>query len=128
MYPSKLGTTVAILAVTAGFSALVDSAHAQISGTIGGDVVDNGACQVLGDRSIALTDGNMAFQWGRGETTSRLTGTVHVIGSENARASAWASTATSDSTAVGRQSSNDNALGCLARRTGRAWIAPWFRE
>ncbi|MDA0158733.1 hypothetical protein OM076_00535 [Solirubrobacter ginsenosidimutans] len=91
MYPSKLGTTVAILAATAGFSALVDSAHAQISGTIGGDVVDNGACQVLGDRSIALTDGNMAFQWGR-------------------------------------QSSNANALGCLLRSPGRAWIAPWFRE
>ncbi len=41
MYPSKLGTMVAILATVAGFSALAASADAQISGTIGGDFVDN---------------------------------------------------------------------------------------
>ncbi len=40
MSPSKLGTIVAILATTAGFSALAGSAQAQISGTIGGDFVD----------------------------------------------------------------------------------------
>ena len=39
MYPSKLGTMVAILATAAGFSALAGTAEAQISGTIGGDIV-----------------------------------------------------------------------------------------
>ena len=37
----KLSTALAILATTAGVSALASSAQAQISGTIGGDVVDN---------------------------------------------------------------------------------------
>jgi hypothetical protein len=48
MYPSKLGTMVAILATAAGFSALAGSAEAQISGTIGGDVFDKDAPQVRG--------------------------------------------------------------------------------
>ena len=39
MHPSKLGTMLAILVTVAGFSASAGSADAQISGTIGGDVV-----------------------------------------------------------------------------------------
>ena len=85
MYLSKLGTMVAILATAAGFSALAGRAEAQISGTIGGDIVDNDPLQVLGDPTITLTDGNVAFQSGHGKITARLTGTVHVVGGENAR-------------------------------------------
>jgi hypothetical protein len=59
MYRSKLGTMVAILATAAGFSALAGPAEAQISGTIGGDIVDNG---------------NVAFQWGHVKTNSWLIG------------------------------------------------------
>ena len=51
---SKLGTMVAILATAAGFSALAGRAEAQISGTIGGDIVDNDPLQVLGDPGITL--------------------------------------------------------------------------
>jgi len=40
MHLSKMGTTVAILATTAAFSALAGGAQAQISGTTGGDFVD----------------------------------------------------------------------------------------
>ena len=39
MSRSKLGTMLAILAAAAGFSAPAGSAQAQISGTIGGDIV-----------------------------------------------------------------------------------------
>ena len=70
MYAAKLGTMVAILATAAGFSAFAGSAQAQISGTIGGDVVDNDALQVNGDPDISLVDGNVAFEWGRGKTSA----------------------------------------------------------
>ena len=65
MYAAKLGTMVAILATAAGFSALADTAHAQISGTIGGDLVDNDALQMLCDLRITLADGNAVIQAGR---------------------------------------------------------------
>jgi hypothetical protein len=81
----KLTTALAVLATTAGVSALASSAQAQISGTIGGDVVDNDALQVSGDPDISLVDGNVAFQWGSGETSSRLTGTLHLLDADKAR-------------------------------------------
>jgi hypothetical protein len=84
MHASKLGTLVAILAAAAGFSALTGTAHAQISGTIGGDVVDNDALQVTGDPDISLTDGNVAFKWGYGKTSARLTGTLHLTDADKA--------------------------------------------
>ena len=62
MYPSKLGTMVAILATAAGFSAFAGSAEAQISGTIGGDVVDRDALQALGNllgRAYKALDGTL---------------------------------------------------------------------
>jgi hypothetical protein len=84
MHASKLGTLVAILATAAGFSAFAGSAQAQISGTIGGDVVDNDAIQVYGNSDISLVDGNVAFQWGFGKTSARLTGTVHLTDASRA--------------------------------------------
>jgi hypothetical protein len=62
---SKLGTMVAILATAAGFSALADTAHAQISGTIGGDLVDNDPQQLLCDPRVTLADGNVVIEAGR---------------------------------------------------------------
>jgi hypothetical protein len=59
MSPSKLGTMVAILATAAGFSAHAGRAEAQISGTIGGDIIAKDPLQVLG--------------------------TIHVVGGENER-------------------------------------------
>jgi hypothetical protein len=38
-HPSKLAAMVAVVASAAGLSALAGAAHAQISGTTGGDVV-----------------------------------------------------------------------------------------
>jgi hypothetical protein len=81
----KLTTALTVLATTAGVSALASSAQAQISGTIGGDVVDNDALQVSGDPDISLTDGNVAFRWGGGMTSSRLTGTLHLTDADKAR-------------------------------------------
>lgn len=72
MYRSKLGTLVAILATVAGFSAFAAGAEAQISGTIGGDIVDNDPAHGLGDPTITLTNGNAAFQWLSGEANPRL--------------------------------------------------------
>src|SRR3954453_8815200 len=85
MHASKLGRLVAIRATTAGFATLASSAQAQISGTIGGDVVDNDALQVSGDPDISLVDGNVAFQWGSGTTSSRLTGTLPLLDADKAR-------------------------------------------
>jgi hypothetical protein len=74
MYRSKLVTMVATLAIAAGFSALAATAEAQISGTIGGDVVDNDALQVLGDeatnapyvnRVVLAVDGGWTASWRR---------------------------------------------------------------
>jgi hypothetical protein len=84
MYAAKLGTMVAILATAAGFSAFAGSAQAQISGTIGGDVVDNDALQVNGDPDISLIDGNVAFEWNRGETSAHVTATIHLTHAERA--------------------------------------------
>src|SRR3954452_16513862 len=81
----KISTTLAILATTAGAAALASSAQAQISPTIAVDVVDNDALQVVGDPDITLDDGNVAFQWGRGATSSRLTGTLHLTDADKAR-------------------------------------------
>jgi hypothetical protein len=81
----KLSAALAILAATAGVSVLAGSAQAQISGTIGGDVVDNDALQVSGDPDVTLDDGNVAFQWGSGKTSSRLTGTLHLTDADKAR-------------------------------------------
>jgi hypothetical protein len=81
----KFSAMVAILATTAGVAALAGSAQAQISGTIGGDVVDTDAIQVLGNSDISLTDGSVAFRWGRGTTSSRLTGTLHLLDADKAR-------------------------------------------
>ena len=58
MSRSKLGTIVAIVATAAGFSALAGSAQAQISGSIGGDVVAKDPV------SVPLAHGGGAFQWG----------------------------------------------------------------
>ena len=49
MYPSKLGTLVAILAAAAGFSALAATAEAQISGTTGGNVFTKHPLRRVGD-------------------------------------------------------------------------------
>ena len=58
MSPSKRGTLVAFLATAAGFSAFAGSAHAQISGSIGGDVVAKVPV------SVPPAHGGGAFQWG----------------------------------------------------------------
>jgi hypothetical protein len=58
MAPSKLGIIVAILAITAGFSAFAGSAAAQISGSTGGNVVASDPVK------LQPTHGTAAFQWG----------------------------------------------------------------
>ena len=65
MYTSKLGTMVAILAAAAGFSALAGTAEAQISGTIGGDVVAKHPVPTFDDPFFFPTNGIVAAQWGR---------------------------------------------------------------
>jgi hypothetical protein len=80
MYSLKIG---AILATAAGCLALAGSAQAQISGTIGGDVVDTDALQVLSDPEVTF-DGDVAFTWTNGKVGSHLTGKMHVVGGVNA--------------------------------------------
>jgi hypothetical protein len=65
MYTSKLGTMVAILATAAGFSAIAGTARAQISGTIGGDVVAKHPVPAFDDPFFFPTNGIVAAQWGR---------------------------------------------------------------
>jgi hypothetical protein len=48
MHRSRLATVVAILVTAAGSAALETGADAQISGSIGGDVVDHHALPGLG--------------------------------------------------------------------------------
>jgi hypothetical protein len=65
MHRSKLGTMVAIVAAVVGFSALAGSAQAQISGSIGGDIVDPGSAHAGGN----------VFQSGHGTANWLLAGT-----------------------------------------------------
>jgi hypothetical protein len=85
MYHRKLSALLALLAMAAGGSALAGSSQAAVTGTIAKDVVDNDPVQVLGDSEVALVDGNVAFGWGYGSVTPRLTGTLRVVGGNNAR-------------------------------------------
>jgi hypothetical protein len=85
MYHRKLSALLALLAMAAGGSALAGTAHASVVGTIAKDVVDNDPVQVLGDSEVTLVNGNVAFGWGYGGVTPRLTGTLHVVGGNNAR-------------------------------------------
>jgi hypothetical protein len=60
MYRSKLAATAAILATAAGFSALAATAQAQISGTIGGDVVAKHPAPAFDDPFFFPADGIVA--------------------------------------------------------------------
>jgi hypothetical protein len=57
MHRSKRATMVAMLATAAGFSALAGTAHAQISGTIGGDVVAKPPAPAFDDPFFFPMDG-----------------------------------------------------------------------
>ena len=63
MYTSKLGTMLAILATVAGSAALAGTADAQISGTIGGDVVAKHPVPVFDDPFFFPSDGIVAALW-----------------------------------------------------------------
>lgn len=80
MHPRKLA---AMLAITAGGLTFAASAQAS-SIPIGQAVVDNDPVQVLGDPEVTLVDGNVAFTWTSGTTSSRLTGTLHVVDGDDA--------------------------------------------
>ena len=64
MYPSKLGTLVAILATAAGFSAIASTAEAQISGSTGGNVIANQPAPAFDDPFFFPADGIVAAQFG----------------------------------------------------------------
>jgi hypothetical protein len=80
----RLGAMLAILTTGAGLTALAGSAQADFVPTVSGTVVDNDPLTVSGTHA-SLEDGNVAFEWGRGNVSSRITGTVHVGGSDRAR-------------------------------------------
>lgn len=65
----KLGTTLAILATTAGVSVFAGSAQAV--------VVDNDSASLTGDSEVSLTDANLAFDFTGGQMIPRLTGTLN---------------------------------------------------
>jgi hypothetical protein len=60
MYRSKLVSMVAILAVAVGSAALAGPAPAQISGSIGGDVVARHPAPAFDDPFFFPTDGLVA--------------------------------------------------------------------
>ena len=64
----KLGTTLAILATTAGVSVFAASAQAV--------VVDNDDASLTGDPEVTLTDANLAFDFTGGQMIPRLTATL----------------------------------------------------
>jgi hypothetical protein len=65
MYTSKLATMVAILATGVGLASLAGTAQAQISGSIGGDVVTKHPVPAFDDPFFFPTDGIVADQWRR---------------------------------------------------------------
>jgi hypothetical protein len=65
MYTSKLATMAAILATTAGLSALAGTAEAQIPASTGGDVIAKHPVPVFDDPFFFPADGIVAAQWGR---------------------------------------------------------------
>jgi len=69
MHHRKLGTTLAILATTAGVSVFAGNAQAV--------VVDNDGFGLTGDSEVSLTDANIAFDWTGGQMIPRLTGTLN---------------------------------------------------
>jgi hypothetical protein len=80
----RLGAMLAMLTTGAALTALAASAQATVVPTTDDTVVDNDPLAVSGTHA-SLADGNVAFEWGHGKVASRITGTVHVGGTDHAR-------------------------------------------
>ncbi len=79
-----LTTLLALLATAAGGAALADGAQASVVASPIGVVVDNdGFPDLLADPEVTLTDENIAFTWGVGTVTPRLTAVMHVVKGDN---------------------------------------------
>jgi hypothetical protein len=76
MQHRKLGTTLAMLAATAGVTIFAASAQAV--------VVDNDSVSLTGDPEVTLTDANLAFDFSGGLITPKLTATLEVDNGDDA--------------------------------------------
>jgi hypothetical protein len=74
-------TLLAVLATTAGAATFAHGASASVVSA----VVDNDPLgDLLQHHEVTFTDGNVAFRWGNGAVSGRVTGTLHIVEGDDA--------------------------------------------